>query len=379
MRHQQEYPPLVGERPGIELEPPAVSKAVNRPAPRAPLRRPVPSRTEPKKSLGERILNSLGPLSLSLLVHALLLILLSLITWAVGTGTYGIPGDFTAQLVHADRSGPQGGFNFAGDADVDRPDSSDASERIRDLASLLAEEGSVQMSAVDLGNAGLRDVPVESLQRGDVVGTQLFGGGQGGDSGSGLGEGSAAGGGPVGSLWGVGAGQRADSVVYVMDRSGSMMDSIAMLKTELKKSIGELSEDQRFNVLWFAERKPEMWAPTPRKATIENKRDAFEAIDNVSPEGRTNPIPAIQQGLSFKPAPDVMFLLSDGDFDQQNDEVLKAIRAKNRSKQTIINTILFLEDYREASGQEIVLERIARENRGTYKHVTIDDIRARRY
>lgn len=326
--------------------------------------------------MGQRVLNSLGPLSLSLLVHSILLILLSFITWAVGTGNSGFAGDFSAQLVNAENTSHQGGFKFAGDADVDRPDSSESSDRIRDLASLLADEGSVQMTAADLGNAGLRDVPVESLNRSDVVGAQLFGGGQGGESGSGLGEGSMAGGGPVGSLWGVGAGQRADSVVYVMDRSGSMMETIGILKIELKKAIGELTEDQRFNILWFSdERKPEMWASNLQKATIENKRKAFEAIDEVIPEGQTNPIPAVQQALSFRPAPDVMFLLSDGDFNQQNEDVLKAIRAKNRSQQTIINTILFIEDIYVTG--ENVLEIIARENRGTYKHVTQEDIYGR--
>lgn len=368
---------MVGERPRIQLEPPHPEPKDRSPAKPARLRRPTVTHSEPKPKLGERILTSVGPFTLSLLCHGLLLILLSFITWAVGTGNSPFAGDFTAQLVNAENASHQGGFQFAGDADVDRPDSAEASDRIRDLASLLAEEGSVQMSAVDLGNAGLRDVKVESLQRSDVVGTQLFGGGQGSDGGSGLGEGSMAGGGPVGSLWGVGAGQRADSIVYVMDRSGSMMDTFGILKLELKKAIGELSEDQRFNVLWFNdEKKPQMWAPAMRKATIENKRDAFAAIEEVIPEGQTNPIPAIQQALSFRPVPDVMFILSDGDFNQQNELVLKSIRDKNRHKRTIINTILFIEDI-YVTGGENVLETIARENRGTYKHVTQEDIYGR--
>lgn len=369
---------MVGERPRIESGPNVAAATVRPAANRVRLQRPVPSHSEPKAPLGERILGSLGPLGFSLLVHAMILVLLSLITWAHGVGTNSfLPGEFTAQLVEQDRAGPQGGFQFEGDADADRPDSTDASDRIRDLASLLAEEGSVQMSAVDLGNAGLKDVPVESLQRSDVVGAQLFGGGaQGGDSGSGLGEGTSAGGGPVGSLWGVGAGQRADSVVYVMDRSGSMMETFVVLQIELKKAIGELSEDQLFNVLWFNDdRRAEMWKAELTKATIENKRDAFKAIDAIAPEGQTNPIPAIQQALSFRPLPDVMFLLSDGDFNQQNEDVLKAIRAKNRNKRTIINTILFIDDIGVTG--ENVLEIIARENRGTYKHVTERDLRTR--
>jgi len=350
--------------------------ASNATASRSPSRRrrivPTRSGDGPRRSLWERVLTALGPFSLSLLLHGLVLTILSFVTWAVGVSAAGLPGEFTAQLVEAPQPGAHGGFQFVGDADADRPDSSEASDQIRDLASLLANEGSMQMSAVDLGSAGLRDVPVEALQRGDVVGAQLFGGGEG--SGQGLGEGALAGGGPVGSLWGVGAGQRADTVVYVMDRSGSMTDTFGTLKKELKKAIGELSDDQKFNVIWFSdERNPESWSSAPRSASLHNKRDAFAKIDEVYPEGQTDPIPAIQKALQSRP--DVMFLLSDGDFNQQNKDVVEAIRDRNPRKRTIINTILFIYDIRVEG--ENVLETIARENRGTYKHVTEDDVRSR--
>jgi len=372
---------LVGERPRIELEPPATAATIRKAPVRLRPRPTVPSHSDPKTPMTQRLLNSLGPLGFSLLAHCFILLLLSLVTWAHGVGGSGfLPGEFTAQLVQQDQSIPQGGFRFEGDAGVDRPDANESSDRIRDLASLLADEGAVQMAAVDLGNAGLRDVPVDTLQRSDVVGTQLFGGadGKSGEGGGGFGEGASAGGGPVGSLWGVGAGQRADSVVYVMDRSGSMMDNFEILQLELKKAIGELSEDQRFNVLWFNEgRKPDMWAPELRKATIENKKSAFAKIDEVVPSGLTDPIPAIHYALSFKPTPDVMFLLSDGDFNQQNEDVLKSIRQKNRNKRTIINTILFSDEKIGVIGEN-VLETIARENRGVYKQVLESDVRTLR-
>lgn len=338
-------------------------------------RRSIPMRSGdgPRRSIGSRIISALGPFSLSLLLHGLVLTILSFVTWAVGASAAGLPGEFSAQLVQSPQQGAHGGFQFVGDADSDRPDSSESSEQIRDLASLLASDDSLQMSAVDLGNSGLRDVPVEALQRGDVVGAQLFGG-SGESGGEGLGEGALAGGGPVGSLWGVGAGQRADTIVYVMDRSGSMTDTFGTLKKELKKAIGELSDDQKFNVIWFSDEKnPESWSSAPRSATLNNKRDAFVKIDEVYPEGQTDPVPAIHKALQSRP--DVMFVLSDGDFNQQNKDVIDAIRKRNPNKRTIINTILFIYDIRVDG--ENVLETIARENRGTYKHVTEDDVRRR--
>lgn len=324
----------------------------------------------------ERILAALGPFSLSLMLHGLILMILSFVTWAVGASAAGLPGEFSAQLVEAARPGAHGGFQFEGETDLDRPDSSESSDRIRDLAALLKREDSLQMTAAELGNRGLGEMPTEALQRGDVVGAEMFGGGAGDQPGAaaGLGEGASSAGGPVGSLWGVGAGQRADTIVYVMDRSGSMTDTFGTLKKELKKAIGELLEDQKFNVIWFSDEKnPESWSSAPRAATLANKRDAFGKIDEVYPEGQTDPVPAIAKALQSRP--DVMFLLSDGDFNQQNKDVIEAIRNRNPRKRTIINTILFIYDIRVEG--ENVLETIARENRGSYKHVTEDDIRRR--
>src|SRR5690606_32485289 len=104
---------------------------------------------------------------------------------------------------------------------IDRPDSRTRGgaeeDTIQDLASLLKTEKSLQMTPVDVGGSGLSTIAVSELGGGDVVGTSGMTGvaGESGPGfGSGMGDRDVAGGGPVGTMWGVGKGQKARSVVY---------------------------------------------------------------------------------------------------------------------------------------------------------------------
>ncbi len=319
-------------------------------------------------------MNVLGSAGLSLFGHVVLVFLLSFVTWAAGSTGDGSAHEFTARLVaEADRDAPAGGFRFPGRAYIDRPDGRESKGTIQDLASLLKQGHSFQMSPIEAGQTGLTTLAVDSLSRSDVVGTGAGAGGAGEGLGSGHGDGDFAGGGPVGTLWGVGKGQQARSIVYVMDRSGSMSDTIESLKRELKRAIGSLEPDQLFNVIWFNEGKAEEWSPRLRKATIENKRDAFEAISHVIATGETHPMDAIRRSLAY--GPDVVFLLSDGDFGDDNQRVIELIRQRPRHKRPVINTILFV--YDTMGDGERVLRSIAELSNGTYKHVTEQDIAPR--
>src|SRR5207253_6760797 len=95
-------------------------------------------------------------------------------------------------------------------------------------------------------------IGASALTRADVIGTGGGGGALGQASlGAGLGDHDAAGGGPIGSLWGVGQGQRGKTVVYVVDRSASFIDWVEAIDLELKRSLGVLQPDQAFNLLFL--------------------------------------------------------------------------------------------------------------------------------
>jgi len=155
------------------------------------------------------------------------------------------------------------------------------------------------------------------------------------------------------------------SIVYVIDRSGSMCDSIDYVKLDLKLSIGSLPEDTTFHVMFFGSGPPlEM---PPRRlvaATDENKQLAMEFIDEICCGGETDPAPALRQALAL--SPDAIYMLTDGEFDC---EVVDLVKQLNVGGRTAVNTIGFL--YSGAAG---ILKTIAAENGGVYRFVSEQDL-----
>ena len=318
-----------------------------------------------------------GSAGLSLLVHGVILALFSVATWAIHASREEPPQDYSVHTVTDEPPvGFVGGFRFPGAAMIDQPDrkvSGLNKDGPNELAGVLSNPAIKEITpAPAASETGLGEILNTPLSRSDIVGGSGGGGGKGsGGEGSGLGDSDFAGGGPVGTLWGVGQGQNARSVVYVMDRSGSMTDTFTLLQHELMRAIGSLQREQLFNVLWFNEGKAQELFPRMKAATMENKRDAFEAIKAVVPSGQTQPLDALKRALAYKP--DVMFLLSDGDFGDDNKRIIQTLKQLNASHKTKINTILFV--YDTMGEGERVLQEIAQTHRGTYKHVTEEDVR----
>lgn len=321
-----------------------------------------------------------GSAGISVVVHIVIVSLLALTTWAIGSNREPVTTEYRAKIVGEPMTlGDVGGFRFSGDARLDIPSSADPAaprpETIRDLAELLVSDEPIEIPAVHSGGSG----PVSPIGGGELSRSDVIGIGTGGGAGTateGLGRRSVAGGGPVGSMWGVGEGQRARSVVYVLDRSGSMVEMFPLLKQELKRSIGSLEEDQRFNVIWFAAGDYAELSQKMLPATFANKRLAFEDINKpIEPAGHTDPTGALRRAFGHKP--DVLFLVSDADFAPNNDRVVRTIKERNNRKKTTVNTILMVYD-RGGGGQRVeeaidLLQLIAEDNNGTYKRVTESD------
>jgi len=156
-------------------------------------------------------------------------------------------------------------------------------------------------------------------------------------------------------------------IVYVIDGSGSMTDSIDYVKFELRRCIGELDEGDEFHVLFLSSGPPtEM--PTRRlvRATQHNKAVAGEFIDAFVPHGQTDPVEAIKR--AFAVGPDLIYLLTDGEFDRS---VVDLVKRLNTGDKVTVHTIGFL--YR--TGEE-VLKKIAAQNNGNYKFVSEAELAA---
>ncbi len=87
-------------------------------------------------------------------------------------------------------------------------------------------------------------------------------------------------------------------VIYVIDRSGSMVDVFDMVKYEMRKSIALLNEDQYFHVIFFSEGQPIETKPRGLvPATDNNKLRCGRWLDEIVPCGQTDPIPALERAF----------------------------------------------------------------------------------
>lgn len=170
--------------------------------------------------------------------------------------------------------------------------------------------------------------------------------------------------GPPGSV-------RPRSVAFLCDASGSMLSKFTELKRELDKAIEQLQPVQSFTIHFFSDNRAISFSRQLLMATPENKLRALDFIDNVAPRGSTDPIPSLE--MAFKERPQLIFLLTDGDF-PDNAAVLKRIALLNRDHRIRINTIAFVGEGDSDTAFITVLQQIARESGGIYRHVTQEEL-----
>jgi len=170
-------------------------------------------------------------------------------------------------------------------------------------------------------------------------------------------------GGPEGPVFPIG-GVKDARIVYVVDRSGSMSDSLDYVKYELKRSIAELGADCEFHVIFYSSGPP-VEMPTRRlvPATDRNKDLAFQFIDRVIPMGETDPAEALERAFACRPQ--TIYLLTDGEFDRS---IVDLVRRLNTGRGVAVHTIGFLYD------PGPTLRDIAAQNSGRFKFVSEKDL-----
>ena len=164
----------------------------------------------------------------------------------------------------------------------------------------------------------------------------------------------------------------ARSVAFLCDASGSMLAKFASLRLELSRAVQSLKPSQSFAITFFGDKQYQSLNPQLLIANPENKVRALNFLEDVVARGPTEPLPALE--LAFKQKPQLIFLLTDGDF-PDNDAVLSRIRQLNRDRAVKINTIAFVNEGDTDTEFIHLLKQIADENGGTYRHVTQDDLR----
>jgi hypothetical protein len=172
-------------------------------------------------------------------------------------------------------------------------------------------------------------------------------------------------------------GGNARKVVFMIDASGSLIDTMPFVIAALKESIAKLSEEQQFTVLFFqGSRVIEAGGAGLKKATFDNRRRVTQWLDpeqgNVVPGGGAQPLDAFKVALAYRP--DLIFVLSDditGTRSHQIDqrELLAGLeQIRQTSPRTRINTIQFLyPDQLTYTGRKGTLEMISLLSGGVYK------------
>ena len=165
-------------------------------------------------------------------------------------------------------------------------------------------------------------------------------------------------------------------VIIVCDASGSMLAKINSAKKGISSQIRDLRERQRFNIIFFSGPDDPLRAfsaDIPMRATDQNKKSAEEFVAAITTGGETAPLRALT--LAFKQKPQVLYFLSDGEFDNF-DAVAQAIAKANPDHATTVNTIGFFNDedrkHNLSDRFAKMLQRIAGDNGGKYKEVNSD-------
>jgi hypothetical protein len=174
-----------------------------------------------------------------------------------------------------------------------------------------------------------------------------------------------------------GAGGNARKIAYLVDASGSLIDTLPFVIKELRDSVNGLIEEQQYTIIFFQDGEPIEAPPVGWKnATPENKRRTSEFIaleaGNIVPRGRTDPVKALRLAMRYKP--ELMFILSDnitgrGVYEVDREDLLKLLNEVNKDRKTTINTIQFL--YPDPLN---TLADIAAEHRGVSKFITDADL-----
>jgi hypothetical protein len=162
-----------------------------------------------------------------------------------------------------------------------------------------------------------------------------------------------------------GVGQ-ARSIVYVIDRSMSMgwRGALDAARRELLASLDRLPAHVRFQVIVY-NRTAELLAPGSDlvEATAEMKRHTAARIEALCAEGGTSHLPALRRAIGL--APEVIYFLTDADDLNPRDQ--QAVTQLNRGR-CAIHVIELNTSNRDRPGMP--LQELARTNRGIYRSIS---------
>ena len=163
----------------------------------------------------------------------------------------------------------------------------------------------------------------------------------------------------------------AKKIVYILDHTGSMLDTFDFLRQETIRSVNSMHPVQQFNVVMFAESETLVY-PQLQRATAETKRDFATKMQQFRAQGMSDDLidPSLNAfKAAFAMQPEVIFFLTDGRFDPRLMDIVS--NQLNKNKRVRINTLAFVINDPISEEQ---LKEMAKKNGGTYKFVSEKDL-----
>lgn len=162
--------------------------------------------------------------------------------------------------------------------------------------------------------------------------------------------------------------------VYLVDCSKSMGKAFESARSELLRSIDALKPEQRFYVIFFDASPDYMRVgnanvddPQSVLASPEHKRSLRRWATGVQMDNGAAPYAPLEFALGLRP--DVIFLLSDGEFPAGIEELLrKQNRVENLFGEVQVQSIVHTISYHSQEGERR-MQSIASQNQGQYRHI----------
>ncbi|MDY3560004.1 VWA domain-containing protein [Gemmata sp. JC673] len=160
-----------------------------------------------------------------------------------------------------------------------------------------------------------------------------------------------------------GTAARGNRFAILADNSGSMAGTpLTVLKAEITSTLARSRGNAQFYVTFFSgEADPQ---PIKRWTADRNEVAAVSKwVQGIQTANGTSPVVGFQHVLKLKPPPDVVYLMTDGEFDRREVEQIRVLNQALRPP-AVIHTVAFGGQQGEAE-----LKMIARQAKGTYRYV----------
>ncbi|MCL2646531.1 MAG: VWA domain-containing protein [Phycisphaerales bacterium] len=162
----------------------------------------------------------------------------------------------------------------------------------------------------------------------------------------------------------------AHKIVFVLDHSGSMLDTFDFLRQETIRSVNALNPSQSFSVVMLSERATVIYSQLQR-ATLEVKKDFASKLQEFRAQGMAECVlEPFQESFenAFAMRPEVIYFLTDGRFDPRLFDVVAKL---NKDKKVRVNTLGFVTNDPISEDQ---LKELAKKNGGFYRFVEEKDL-----